>query len=508
MQATCRTKIKDRTPYPYFEAMGSMFGHLERKLFVDIYVRDEPVKKAKKRYIKEYGITARQFNSLYNSLAGKVESVKENHKYLAHDLEGRIASTEKAIKKKEKERDKILKSLKKIKPRTEKWQKKIDKLKKVKFFLHHKKRRLRNLRQRLENLRKDMEQGTVRICFGTRKLFKAQHNLEANGFKDRAEWLTAWREARSSSFFILGSKDETCGNQTCTYSTDNTLRIRVANKFVKQFGKYIRLTGVVFPYGQEHLDRARTVRRIVKGRKEYTAAISYRFLRKGNYWYVHATTELEGPPLKTSRWLGAVGVDLNDGFLQAGEIDRFGNPLKEFKIPAPMRDRSKDQVKAALGEAVKKAVLYAKEKGKPVAIEDLDFTKKKQALRELGTKRARMLSGLTYKQFRTMVESCALREGVEVLKPGGKNVNPFATSVIGQLKFMARYGLASHGSAACVIARRGLGFGLESSVQSSVLQLPERKRTSRRNYWLRVSNSLKKKTHFTDRIAFLYADRF
>ncbi|MDH7577599.1 MAG: hypothetical protein QHH75_07145 [Bacillota bacterium] len=78
-----------------------------------------------------------------------------------------------------------------------------------------------------------------------------------------------------------------------------------------------------------------------------------------------------------------------------------------------------------------------------------------------------MLSGLTYKQFRVMVESCALREGVEVLRPGGKNVDPFATSIIGQLKFMARYGFSSHGSAACVIARRGLGFKLEKAVKTT-----------------------------------------
>ncbi|MDH7577600.1 MAG: hypothetical protein QHH75_07150 [Bacillota bacterium] len=77
-----------------------------------------------------------------------------------------------------------------------------------------------------------------------------------------------------------------------------------------------------------------------------------------------------------------MGVDLNDGFLRVGDVDRFGNPLNEFGIPVPMRDRSKNQVKATLGDAVKKAVLYAKEKGKPIAIEDLDFAKKKQALRE------------------------------------------------------------------------------------------------------------------------------
>ncbi|MGQ9825940.1 MAG: IS200/IS605 family accessory protein TnpB-related protein [Desulfotomaculales bacterium] len=507
MQVTYQAKVNDRAPYPYFDAMGEYFGRLERKLYVDQYIRGAPLNDLKKRYIKEHRITARQFNSLENSLSGKIKSLKEIQKYQEHDLLGRIASTEKAIKKKEKERDKIAKSLKKLRPRTEKRQKKIDKLKKIKFFLHHKKRRLRNLRQRLENLRKDTAQGRVRICFGTRRLFKAQHNLAANGFQNHQEWLTAWRKARSSGFFILGSKDESCGNQTCVYSRDNTMRIRVADKFTKRFGKYIKLTNIVFPYGQEHLDRARTVGRTVKGRKEYNAAISYRFIRKGDIWYVHATVEREDPVPTTSKWLGAVGIDLNDGFLQVGDVDRFGNFLNEFKIPAPMRDRSKDRIKAALGEAVKKAVLYAKEKGKPIAIEDLDFAKKKQALRESGAKRARVLSGLTYRQFRVMVESCTFREGVELLKPDGENVDPFATSIIGQLKLMARYGLPSHGSAACVIARRGLGFKLEKAVKSSVLELPERKRTSRRNYWLRVSNNLKK-THFSDRIALLYADRF
>ncbi|MGB9825344.1 MAG: IS200/IS605 family accessory protein TnpB-related protein, partial [Desulfofundulus sp.] len=333
MLATYQTRIDDRTPYSYFDAMGEHFGRLERKLYVDQYIRGIPLNDLKKRYIKEHRITARQFNSLNNSLTGRIKSLEEIQKYQEHDLLGRIASTEKVIKEKEEKRDKIIKSLKKLQPRTEKWQKKIDRLKKIKFFLHQKKRRLRNLRQRLENLRKDMAQGIVRICFGTRKLFKAQHNLEANGFKDHQEWLAAWRKARSSSFFILGSKDETCGNQTCTYFWDNTLRIRVAGKFTKEFGRYVELTGIVFPHGQEHLDRARTVRRTVKGRKEYTSAISYRFLRRGGSWYIHATTELEVLPLRTSRWNGAVGIDLNDGFLRVGDIDRSGNPLNEFEIP-------------------------------------------------------------------------------------------------------------------------------------------------------------------------------
>lgn len=99
MLATYQTRLNDRIPYPYFEAMGAYFGRLERKLYVDQYIRGTPVNNLKKRYIKEHQITARQFNSLNNSLSGKIESLKEIQKYQEHDLLGRIASMEKAIKK-------------------------------------------------------------------------------------------------------------------------------------------------------------------------------------------------------------------------------------------------------------------------------------------------------------------------------------------------------------------------------------------------------------------------
>lgn len=505
--ATYQTRIDDREAYPCFDAMGEHFGRLERKFYVDYHVKGEPAKDLKRRYVAEHGITARQFNSLMKSLTARLDSVRENLRWLERDLLGRIASAERFIKKKEKEREKLTKSLSKLKPRTEKWRRKVERLKRVKFALHQKKRRLRNLRHKLGAVRRDLKSGVCRICFGGRKLFRAQHNLEANGFRNHAEWLRAWREARSGNFLILGSEDETCGNQTCTYTRDNTLRIRVPDRFRRQFGRHILLRDVVFPYGQEQLERAREPVCIRRGRKIYRA-VTYRFVRRNGLWYLFATVERDDPAPSTSRWNGAVGIDLNDGFLQAGEVDRFGNPVSEFRIPVPMRDRSRGQIAAALGEAVKKAVLYAKERGKPVAIEDLDFAEKKQALRESGSRYARMLSGLTYKKFRTMAESCCSREGVELLKPEGRHADPFATSAVGHLRFMARYGLSPHGAAACVIARRGLGFGLERAPEVFVLPLPERKRTSRRNWWLRACKSLKRGPEYGLRIDVLYAGGF
>jgi hypothetical protein len=137
-----------------------------------------------------------------------------------------------------------------------------------------------------------------------------------------------------------------------------------------------------------------------------------------------------------------------------------------------------------------------------VVIEFLDFGKKKQSLGEQGAGYARMLSGLVYAKYRRMAASAAARAGVELIR-----INPFATSVIGQLNFMPRYGLSSHGAAACVIARRGLGLRLEKAITGNGFPLPERKRTTRGNYWLRVCRSVRK-MRFADRLDLSYAARF
>ncbi|QBS38734.1 hypothetical protein E1B22_12530 (plasmid) [Thermaerobacter sp. FW80] len=78
----------------------------------------------------------------------------------------------------------------------------------------------------------------------------------------------------------------------------------------------------------------------------------------------------------------------------------------------------------------------------------------KTRLREDDKRYARKLSAFAYGKFYALLMARAAREGVEVLR-----VNPAFTSVIGKVKFMARYGLSPHAAAAVAIARRGLGFG-------------------------------------------------
>ena len=510
MQTTYRTVISpaNEKAYQYFEEMGRLFGSLERRLFVDWHILGRGWSELKKEYQVKYGITARQFNSLFNSVAGKVSSVAEVLKYRETTLKGQIESVEKFIKEKERTAKNARKRLKqkKVKQGSAEWEAIVRKLARLKFVLHQKKRRLRNLRHKLAGVQQDMKRGKYRICFGGRKLLRAQHNLEANEYRDHAEWAKAWREMRSSSFFVLGSKDESYGNQTCTYSYDNALRLRVADQMKDRYGVHLTIPDVTFPYGQDELDKARQFvkARDGKGRpkKVYDGAISYRFLKRKDRWYVHASLERRDPAPATRQGNGAIGVDLNYGFLAVGDVDRFGNPLGELLIPVPMRDRSTDQINADLGDALKQVMELAVVKNKPVAMESLDFDKKKRSLREKGARYSRMLSGLVYAKYQKMAQSAASRAAVELIQ-----VDPFATSAAGQVKFMARYGLSSHGAAACVIARRGLGLKLEDTAVSNVLALPDRMRTKRRMYWLQVCRCLKAE-RFGHRINLLYADSF
>ena len=56
--------------------------------------------------------------------------------------------------------------------------------------VHHKRRRLESLRHRPQKVESDIEAGRLRLCFGSKKLWRAQHNLEANGYPDHEEWLS------------------------------------------------------------------------------------------------------------------------------------------------------------------------------------------------------------------------------------------------------------------------------------------------------------------------------
>ena len=273
--------------------------------------------------------------------------------------------------------------------------------------------------------------------------------------------------ARSNEFFVLGSRDETSGCQLCVASIADdgslTLRLRMPDCLVGQYGKYLVMQGVRFAYGhgqvlaalasnaeyvayrREHGDQA--VRATALGQ-----AISYRFKRDGKGWRVFATTELPEVAITTDRRRGAIGVDLNADHLAVAETDASGNYLNAWRVPLVTYGKSQRQSEALIGDAVASVVEYAREVGKPIVIKRLDFRQKKAVLEGESRRYSRMLSSFSYGKVKAYFISRGYRQGVEV-----HQVNPAFSSVIGRVKFMERYGLTVHQAAALVLARRLLG---------------------------------------------------
>jgi len=266
---------------------------------------------------------------------------------------------------------------------------------------------------------------------------------------------------------VLGSRDETAGCQLCvaTVADDGTLtlRLRMPDCLADQHSKYLVIQGVRFAYGHEQVMAAlQSNADYARYRREHgeTAAraaslgqaISYRFKRDGKGWRVFATTTMMDVEVVTDQRRGAIGVDLNADHLAVCETDASGNYVNAFRVPLVTYGKSQHQAEAIIGDAVADVVAYAREAGKPVVIEKLDFRQKKAALEGESRRYGRMLSSFSYGKIKAYFLSRGYREGVEV-----HQVNPAFSSVIGRVKFMERYGLNVHQAAALVLARRLLG---------------------------------------------------
>ena len=226
----------------------------------------------------------------------------------------------------------------------------------------------------------------------------------------------------------------------------NAVRVSLEGKVsAVRAAQRLRVDSFRAAYRREHGDKAARA-------TELGQAISYRFKRDAKGWRVFATTELPEVELTTDRRRGAIGVDLNADHLGVAETDASGNCINAWRVPLVTYGKNTNQAEAIIGDAVASVVQYAKEVGKPVVIEKLDFRQKKSALEGESRRYSRMLSSFSYGKVKAYFLSRGYREGVEI-----HQVNPAYSSVVGRVKFMERYGLTVHQAAALVLARRLLG---------------------------------------------------
>jgi IS605 OrfB family transposase len=433
-----------------------LLSSIERSLYAEV-AKGSTTTSCKNVFLKIYGITARQFNSCRVSLEGKISSCKTSQSQAIKNLKQQLDCLDIKIKQLEKKPSKYC-------------------------ILHQKKRRRDILSHRLSCLEKDQEQGIVHLCFGGKKLFRAQFHLEKNGFDSHQQWKERWEAKRCSEFFILGSKDETSGNQTCTAILKEgalTLRLRLPKALEKKYGKYLEIDNVNFVYGMEVI--------LASLNDPHGQAVSYRFKKDEKGWRVFASTALKKKESLSQEDIGVIGIDLNSDHIAYAETDRFGNLIEKKTYSWISYGKSNDQLKALTGDLCKEIIKKANEAKKPIVIEKLDFQKKKQFLKG-NDKSARLLSSFAYGLFFSFLKASAFKHGITV-----HIVNPAYTSLIGLVNYAKRYGLSSHLAAAFCIARRYQNFS--ESPCSSEGKVPDGK-GSHVAFVLPVRNRTKHVWHF------------
>ena len=449
---TCQTRlVLDAAQASALHAYAELHGRAERTLFAALRA-GHPVNDLKRAFLPRFGLTARQFNALRVGLGGKTASIKERRPELIAEAKSRIKKAESVIAR-----------LSARAPGSNK--------------LHQKKRRLFTLKARCAAMEADQAASAVRLCFGGKRLFRAQFDLAANGYASHSEWKADWQRTRSSQFFVLGSGDETAGNQTCRARLEAngalTLRLRLPDALVALGGsKTMDLTDVRFAYGHDQIVAAlASSQRIHAQTKEGKAivkrigtALSYRFVRDDKGWRVFASVEAQSVPTSTRRDLGAIGVDVNADHLAVSETDRFGNLISARRIDLMVYGKTSGQAKALIGDAAASIAAQAKAVGKPVVIERLEFQKKKAELEAANPKQARLLSSFACRQVAAHLKAACFRAGVEVIE-----VNPAYTSVIGAVNHAQRHGISVHMGAALAIARRGLGLSEKPPKREAVV---------------------------------------
>ncbi|MCI4411467.1 MAG: IS200/IS605 family accessory protein TnpB-related protein, partial [Thiotrichales bacterium] len=240
--------------------------------------------------------------------------------------------------------------------------------------------------------------------------------------------------------------------------------IRLPNALHAKFGK-VFVTNIRLGYGREQIITALKASRVethkktdadgneINGKKRTGVALTYRFNKDAKGWRVLITVPVSNE-MKAEKQLGVIGVDLNADHLAVSELDRFGNLIAFKRYDLHLENKSSGQRQAIIGEVAKSLAQWAFKVQKPIALEKLDFKKKKASLNDSEDKRYnRMLSSLAYNQIHQMISSSAFRAGVEVI-----TINPAYTSLIGNVNNAKRLGISGHLSAAMAIGRRAMNF--------------------------------------------------
>jgi IS605 OrfB family transposase len=478
--STTRVRLPAGPHDAELDRAGDLFGRLERRLHVALRAIDRKLPGAaenrnalKVAFCARHRITARHYNSLLRALDGKHASVVEKAKIDIVDLEDRLKAVRKktadAVIKLDRDtaaRAGIAARAAEGKPPTKGQAK--DQLNDtdqagLRRGVHGRRRRADRLEGRLVRLRALTKIQVPPIVFGTRKLLRSRPQDGTE--EEMAAWLLSWREVRSAQIFSVGSKDEPGGSQCCRPLWDGWadgtigLRLRRLGPVPAGASPHFEVTGI--PLNRHAAALLGPVRYLFE--RGGSTAVTVRLVRTpseetvpegASRWEALITVDEAVPDAPALAGGRVLGVDVNADHLAWALLSPDGNRLRTGRIGLPLDGRSAEARRSLICEAASALVKIATTEGARIALEDLDFARKKRelSLRPESANRRRRLHALPYAAVLEAVTRRAARAGVPVVR-----MNPAYTSVIGRVNLATRHGTSTHRAAALAIGRRAQG---------------------------------------------------
>lgn len=199
--------------------------------------------------------------------------------------------------------------------------------------LYRQQNKLNKLIQQRNNLQKRIDEGTLKMSFGGREMFKKQFRLKENHFAGHAEWYKEYCRARDKNIDYIGGAYYMFGNDICrmSYDCDNgcfNVQLRKEKKLCgDKKDKYIEISGLHFHNLSEFIRKylAEHENSPHDGSNKNLKPLSYRIGRENGKWFLQVMIRIPPERIMTSKADGVIALKYCPGYIKEAETDRAGN---------------------------------------------------------------------------------------------------------------------------------------------------------------------------------------
>lgn len=431
---TVVTQLHEKNNQEIIDYIDSSRGVYAQALRETFYVVKNSVEFDKSKYNTElqnkYGVLKRTANSIIADAQGRFNALKELKVYEQKQLESKIQALGEYIQELQAEKDDNCAMLRAGLSVN------LTKHRNLRRKLVAKQSKLNRMKQRLANLQYQIDTGHYKLCFGTKKLLNSDKE--------------AFIAQRDSQMSFVGTKTEPACNQLLQLTFLPGIN-QFGIKLRKDIGGFKNAEDK-YVHGRVYFNHhAGKIKQILRYKN---SPLSFKIIKRNGRYYLYCTFEIQAElsDFQTRSTHGTIGLDFNKGFVTLSETNQYGHLVQTQFLP--YRFKAGHKTETDFQRIACHVVELARNTGKDVCVENLDFkTKKSKTKSKKDRKYNEMLHSLAYRQFINSIEQRAYRHLVYVHR-----VNPAWTSWLAKQLYCPTMKLNTHVGASYVIARRGQGF--------------------------------------------------